>query len=789
MKQIEVRLAVVLYGGVSLAVYIHGVTREILNLVRASKLFRAAQSRAISDSDLDAQRPEGDSTAIYYDFFRALSPGIELRVVVDLISGASAGGINGVMLARALAHDLPLEPHRDLWLKNADVTSLSAPGNWFGRLGKAPLAPLIDRFVTRRFGRQVADPETRSKMRQFIQAQWFTPPFSGEKFMGWMLDACDRMEDRVPGDGSLLPPGHRLDLFVTLTDYRGHRHRIELHDPPSVDETEHRRIVCFTCRRGLSGEMVSEFTNGDVPSLVFSARATASFPGAFPPATIAEMDRVLAARGRSWPSRQRLVKDKLLLADAAGNGYFIDGSVVMNKPFSPVIHALGNRPASREVVRRIIYVDPNPQREAGARGDGGTPGFFRTILTALAAIPRNEPIADDLLAIQEWNSRARRMAEILAAADPQVERLVDAIIDNDPENPPTIAEVARYRSDANTQAHAGAGYAYLSYQTLKLRRLVDRLSELIAAMATLHGAPADAAAIGRVLDRWTARQDGDGANRLVPFLRGFDVDFRMRRVRFVIRRLNELYRSVGEGGESLQSKAIDDLKAALYEVVDRLARLWDASSYPTKDGDPVNLAAIAIARNAAAGEAASPDSLAQLEAAMGLVQIDRDLDEIVSLMGLAYLAPTARRAVAMSYVGFAFYDLITFPILQWTDMDEINEVLVDRISPADARGIGAGKIVLKGTALMNFGAFFNRAWREHDYLWGRLNAADRCVDVLMSAIGVHNPAGIDADRLRKNLFHAILESEAPHLLADAGLIPGLRQQLAGDDRAGSPGPS
>ena len=144
MKQIEVRLAVVLYGGVSLAVYIHGVTREILNLVRASKLFRLAQSRAISDSDLDVQRPEGDSTAIYYDLFRALSPGIELRVVVDLISGASAGGINGVMLARALAHDLPLEPHRDLWLKNADVTSLSAPGNWLGRLGKAPLAPLID---------------------------------------------------------------------------------------------------------------------------------------------------------------------------------------------------------------------------------------------------------------------------------------------------------------------------------------------------------------------------------------------------------------------------------------------------------------------------------------------------------------------------------------------------------------------------------------------------------------------------------------------------------------------
>ncbi|CAN0497088.1 unnamed protein product [Phaeothamnion confervicola] len=82
---------------------------------------------------------------------------------------------------------------------------------------------------------------------------------------------------------------------------------------------------------------------------------------------------------------------------------------------------------------------------------------------------------------------------------------------------------------------------------------------------------------------------------------------------------------------------------------------------------------------------------------------------------------------------------------------------------------------------MSFGAFFNRAWREHDYLWGRLNAADRCVDVLISAIGGHMPEVLDADRLRKDLFHAILESEAPHLLADAGLIPGLRQQLAGED--------
>jgi len=765
MKQIEVRLAVVLYGGVSLAVYIHGVTREILNLVRASKQFHAGARAA---------PPAGDSTAIYYELFRKLSPSLDLRVVVDLISGASAGGINGVMLGKALAHDLPLEPHRDLWLKNADVTSLSARGGLFGRVTKAALAPLFDHFLIRQFGKQVADPETRAKLRQFIQAQWFTPPFSGERFASWMLDACDAMEEQAEKNATLLPPGHRLDLFVTLTDYRGHRHRILLHDPPSVEETEHRRIVSFTCRRALSGEMVSEFTHDDAPSLVFSARATASFPGAFPPATIAEMDRLLAGRRRDWPTRQHFIDRKLMVADPRIGSYFIDGSVVMNKPFSPVIQALGNRPASREVVRRIIYVDPNPHRESNQRGDQGTPGFFRTILTAMALIPRNEPIADDLRAIQEWNERARRMAEILAAADPQVEKLVDEIVDADPANPPTIDEIRRYRSAANEKTHGGAGFAYLSYQTLKLRRLIDRLSALIAALAVGSGATAEPAQVSLLLDRMIAPDGDDGSSRLVRFLRAFDVDFRVRRIRFVIRRLNELYRTMEDAGLRLESGALDELKAALYELIDRLTLRWETRCY----GPEAATAAVEIANAAAAFDTPTFAMFAPLERSMELIRIDHDLDEIISLMGLNFLPPMARRAVTMSYVGFAFYDLITFPILQWTDMDEINEVLVDRISPADAHQLGAERVVLKGTALMSFGAFFNRAWREHDYLWGRLNAADRCVDVLLSAIGPRLSEPLDADRLRADLFRAILDSEAPHLTSDPGLIPGLRERVA-----------
>jgi hypothetical protein len=201
--------------------------------------------------------------------------------------------------------------------------------------------------------------------------------------------------------------------------------------------------------------------------------------------------------------------------------------------------------------------------------------------------------------------------------------------------------------------------------------------------------------------------------------------------------------------------------------------LWQVKTY---NADVIEAAA-KIQTLVDNGGDCDPKLLEPLERAMGLTAIDRDLDEIISLMGLAYLPPTARRAVAMSYVGFAFYDLITFPILQWTDMDEINEVLVDRISPADAHGIGEEHVTLKGTALMSFGAFFNRAWREHDYLWGRLNAADRCLDMLMSAIGPLLAQPFDRAEIRQRLFDAILESEAEHLRADPDLIAGLKRQV------------
>src|SRR3546814_8494750 len=49
----------------------------------------------------------------------------------------------------------------------------------------------------------------------------------------------------------------------------------------------------------------------DVPALVAAARATASFPGAFPPFTLRELDRVLEKRGAGWPGRDAFIRAQL----------------------------------------------------------------------------------------------------------------------------------------------------------------------------------------------------------------------------------------------------------------------------------------------------------------------------------------------------------------------------------------------------------------------------------------------------------------------------------------------
>ncbi|MBO6756227.1 MAG: patatin-like protein [Roseibium sp.] len=791
MKEIELRLALVFYGGVSLAIYMHGVSREILNLVRASA--RRSARTAGDGNPASAAQNGSPSEQAYAKLLSEIGSFVDLRVVTDVIAGASAGGVNGIMLARAIAHDLPIDGHRDLWLKNADVSELARPQDGLAGYLKSGVSPMLDRLVSAQLKKKIDEPETREKLRRFMQSRWFSPPFSGESYIGWMLDACREMDHAGEPGRSLIPRGQALDLFVTLTDYTGSRRRIRIDDPAYIEEWDHRKILTFEARHRASGELDSELGSGGVPELVFAARATSSFPGAFPPATIAEMDRVLHDRGDAWPNRDVFMRNALELSGNRPERHcFVDGSVVMNKPFAPVVEAIKRRPAAREVARRLVYVDPVPPStsRSGAAGEE-LPGFFRVIFASMAHIPRNEPIGDELRDIEARNRRGRWLAKIIAAADPVVDKAVRRILPLRLRMRPET--LTRTRERANAAAHAKAGYAFLNYQALKLHAVAERLAVLATDLARAGGRKARAeglnARIGGHFEALAATPL-DGPLKpdpgVVRVLRAFDVDYRVRRLRFAIRKLNELYQAhgipttAGGGPVNGTSNRLDQLKSVLYEQIDAFNARWTPEFFSAASREAAEALCLQTRidpTDGSLGDAALFRFFDAISEDMGLAELDRTVDEIFGLLAADLLDGGSFRALVQAYVGFAFYDLVMFPVLQRNDFSEVNETLVDRISPQDATSLYEEGFELKGSALNAFGAFFNRGWREHDYLWGRLNTADRLISILLSVSSEIKLPDAVVLKLRQTVFQAIIDEERPHLTAIGSDIERLQARI------------
>src|SRR5262249_45517620 len=312
MREKELRIALVCFGGVSLAIYMHGISKEILKLIRASSALhaiadRSKRTRASFFERMDRGNPEYDTEEIYFELLREIGRSAELRASVAILPGASAGGINGTMLARALCHDLPVSAQRDLWLKNADVEMLLSTEARARNWSKWFLRPVIWLAAKTGTFRAIADLEVRRKLSLFLRSRWFRPPLDGRIMAKLMFDAVTSMGPIRALKASLPPSGPSLDLFVPLTDYYGYEQLVQTHDPPLIHEIDHRHTLHFNYRRHTDGTIETDFDLDNAGSLAFAARATSSFPGAFPPARIVEMDEVVAQRQIGWPRRAEFI--------------------------------------------------------------------------------------------------------------------------------------------------------------------------------------------------------------------------------------------------------------------------------------------------------------------------------------------------------------------------------------------------------------------------------------------------------------------------------------------------
>jgi patatin-related protein len=729
MHEKELRLALVCYGGVSLAVYMHGITREIWHLVRASEAFHG-------------RRAPGDGVeAVYAGLLEDIAEGgTSVRVLVDILAGASAGGINAIFLADAIATGSSFEPLTDLWLEGADVDRLIDPEvNAFSRFAKAAAVPIAWALSGR--GESGERAEVRAKVASFVRARWFAPPFSGPGFTGILLDALTAMR-AAPASPPLLPPGHPVDLSVTVTDFHGHPQTLRLNSPAEVLETEHRITLSF---RGHAGALA------EVPDLAFAARATASFPGAFPPFAIAELDTVLEKRGEAWPGRADFVRAAFPDPLRAERTLLIDGAILANAPFRPAIAALQNRPARREIDRRFVYIDPKPGirsvRLTSAESEAA-PGFFGTIFAALADIPREQPIRDNLEAIEQRSSRIRRTNRIVAAIRPQVESAIaKAFGASFFVLKATPARVRAWRNRAHRVAARQAGFAYAAYGQLKLSRVVE---EAVVHICRIAGNPPASdvrrAVWAEIRSRGIAGDDaftGAGAAKpTIAFLAAFDTGFRIRRLRFLAR----------------QIQVRPELRASIDDLIGRFRAA--AARVPL---EPVPF-----------GEAG--EALDRLRDLLGLPELDEATDELIAA-AVEALPRAGRKALLVAYLGFPFYDIATFPLVQEDGRDEYDPIKVDRISPDDATALRAGgTATLKGVQFSSFGAFFSRAWRENDYLWGRLHGADRLIDILLSTAGGARTEG-EIAALKRSAFRAILAEEKGRLTHIESLFAEIEREI------------
>lgn len=765
MREKELRFALICYGGISLAVYMHGITKEVWRLAAASRAYH------------EGSAPTG-AGALYAELLATLAAraGVKLRVLADIVAGASAGGINGIFLARALATGQSLDPLTDLWLDDADVDRLidpdARPLSAATKFWAVPIAGwamkrrgnVIDRTVG-----EAAQDEVRAKLSRFVRARWFEPPFGGAIFSGLLLDAFDAME-AGPQGRPLVPAGQPVDLFVSVTDYAGHSMPLALNSPPRVTEQEHRLILHFR-QDGRAGKRLS-----DVPGLAAAARATASFPGAFPPFVLRELDDVLAARGIAWPDRADFVRVQLPAGAEAdpSDRVLIDGSVLANAPFRPAIAALKQRPARREIDRRFVYIDPKPDYRAisfGKAGEAGEekrlPGFFSTILGALSEIPREQPIRDSVEAIENMSRRIRRMQRIVDAMKVEVEEQVAALfgttffLDT-----PTPARLDKWRAKAQDEAAARAGFAYAPYGHLKLSAVVEELVATIDRLAPpvgdIHRRNRRDALWDEVrsrgLDRISGKRGAGASTDAIAFFRVHDLGFRVRRLRFLARELD----AAVEAKRDVRDAACEDMRGAIYTALglylEREGDRWLEGLDLPADATPAQwLDAIADRRD--------------------LVAVDGEADVLIA-DGLAALPKDDRRTMLLAYLGYPFYDIATLPLLQGEGFDEFDPVKIDRISPSDATAIrtGGASAMLKGIEFNSFGAFFSRAYRENDYLWGRLHGADRLIDIVASSVAGALTTD-DLAALKRRIFHAILDEEEARLPKVAALVAELRGEI------------
>jgi patatin-related protein len=529
----EVHFALVLYGGVSLAVYINGVMEEMLQLVRSTSGLPNLKGSAKVYRKLGAMLGHVRPSATSPSSTIPDSAAIKTKFNVDIISGTSAGGINGIFLAKALVNGAEnLGAIAQLWYDEGAIDAL------------------LNDSKSYNFG--VSEPDGTKSL------------LNSRRMYSKLLKAFDSMD---PATGA--PLAQEIDLFATTTDIEGVPVPIQLFDNV-VWERRHRNAfhLRYEPADTAGGLDRNDFEPDNNPFLAFAARCTSSFPFAFEPMQLCNIDEILradrdyvrktycwskssrwqkfytnylqpaqgatptAVTGEATDQRQSVLETATPFPQRA----FGDGGYLNNAPFSYAVDALLKRHAPVPVDRKLLYVEPSPAHPECEPNARTVPNALQNSLDALVTIPGYQTIRNDLLRVLERNRQATKINKTLSEVENEIQGGgVQCIV------PRGAVEEIWFQPDS----------CYRAYYRMRAAEITDDLALMLARIYGVEESSAYFAALRSVVRKW--RQDRIGTYKsrsagprseedgLQRFLREFDLPYRVRRLRFILRKMDGLY--------------------------------------------------------------------------------------------------------------------------------------------------------------------------------------------------------------------------------------------------------
>jgi patatin-related protein len=342
----ELRLATTMTGGVSLAIWMAGVAREINLLAQASQWRRQGGTFPGGLTEASA-----DSLKLYAQLIDLLDTVVE----VDVLSGTSAGGIGAALLASSRVTGSDLGGLRDIWLDLGALTDLL---------------------------RDPTDKNTPSLL------------YGDERMFKELAEEIPKL-----ATGPFPPKGDdrpSTTLYVTTTLLTGETSRFTDSYGTLVQDVDRRGLFTFTEK-----ELAKKDTGN---ALALAARSSASFPLAFEPSFVPFKQGT--AKSKGVPARPAMAH----FANITCAHWAADGGLLDNQPIDVLLQRVFDRRAQKPVRRVLLFVVPSagpaPDLVQKAPPDNVNEplGLVDGLLKDLAAVT-TQSIAADLRAIRSHQDR------------------------------------------------------------------------------------------------------------------------------------------------------------------------------------------------------------------------------------------------------------------------------------------------------------------------------------------------------------------------------------------------